>query len=196
LHELPYYAKVGVAHLWLVDLEARVVTVQRLEAGRWVTIGAYSDETEVRIEPFDGVLLNVASRWPPAGLSRRTTSHRRPSAADLAVFSWFRKRVTWLTASDPLGIADLLRAGLLVRLLLVGRWTGVIERERDRLRRIVLWLGEFDALASIASLRCERNDAGLPELSLGPRGSSLAGSCIRRTPVQLATISRSTPGCW
>jgi Uma2 family endonuclease len=67
LHKLPYYAKVGVAHLWFVDLEARVVTVQRLEAGRWVTIGAYSDETEVRIEPFDVVMLNVASWWPPAG---------------------------------------------------------------------------------------------------------------------------------
>jgi len=33
----------------------------------WVTIGAYSDETEVRIEPFDAVPLNVARWWPPAG---------------------------------------------------------------------------------------------------------------------------------
>jgi hypothetical protein len=53
--------------LWLVDLEARVLTAQRLEAGRWVTIGAYSDETEVRVEPFDVVPVNVASWWPPAG---------------------------------------------------------------------------------------------------------------------------------
>ena len=67
LRKLPYYAKVGVPHLWVVDLEARVVTVQRLESNNWVTIGAYSDETEVRIEPFDSVPLNVANWWPPAG---------------------------------------------------------------------------------------------------------------------------------
>ena len=32
-----------------------------------VSIGAYSDETEVRIEPFDAVPLDVASWWPPPG---------------------------------------------------------------------------------------------------------------------------------
>jgi Uma2 family endonuclease len=67
LHKLPYYARIGVPSMWLVDLEARVLTVQRLESGRWVTIGAYSDETEVRIEPFDAVSLDVARWWPPAG---------------------------------------------------------------------------------------------------------------------------------
>jgi Uma2 family endonuclease len=67
LRKLPYYAKVGVPHLRLVDLEAGVVTVQRLESGKWVTIGAYSDEAEVRIEPFDSVPLNVANWWPPEG---------------------------------------------------------------------------------------------------------------------------------
>jgi hypothetical protein len=28
-------------------------------------MGAYSDETEARIEPFDVVPLNVADWWPP-----------------------------------------------------------------------------------------------------------------------------------
>ena len=66
LIKLPYYAKVGVAYHWLVDLEARAVTAQRLESGRWVTIGVYGDETEARIEPFDVVPIDVASWWPPA----------------------------------------------------------------------------------------------------------------------------------
>ena len=35
LIKLPYYAKIGVAYHWLVDLDARAVTVQRLESGRW-----------------------------------------------------------------------------------------------------------------------------------------------------------------
>jgi Uma2 family endonuclease len=66
LVKLPYYAKVGVPYLWVVDLEARAVTAQRLEAGRWLTLGVYGDETEARIEPFDVVPLDVARWWPPA----------------------------------------------------------------------------------------------------------------------------------
>jgi Uma2 family endonuclease len=65
LVKMPYYASVGVAYAWIVDLEARVLTAQRLESGRWLTIGTYSDETEVRIEPFDAVPLSVADWWPP-----------------------------------------------------------------------------------------------------------------------------------
>jgi Uma2 family endonuclease len=68
LVKLPYYAKVGVAYAWVVDLEARVLTAYRLEGGAWRVIGAYSDETEARIEPFDVVPLNVADWWPPAAL--------------------------------------------------------------------------------------------------------------------------------
>jgi hypothetical protein len=88
-------------------------------------------------------------------------------ATDLAVFARFRKRLAWLTVTDPFGIADFLRAGLLVRLLLLGRWLAEVERERDRLRRVELWLGEIDALVSIASLRAERGDTRLPHLSAG-----------------------------
>jgi len=67
LRKLPYYARIGVPALWLVDLDARVLTAQRLEAGSWRTIGTYGDETEVRIEPFEAVPLDVASWWPPPG---------------------------------------------------------------------------------------------------------------------------------
>ena len=64
--KMPYYAEVGVAYAWLVDIEARVLTAQRLESSHWLTIGTYSDETEARIAPFDAVTLDVASWWPPA----------------------------------------------------------------------------------------------------------------------------------
>ena len=65
LVKLPYYAKVGVAYAWVVDLEARVLTAHRLESGAWRIVGTYSDETEARIEPFDVVPLNVVDCWPP-----------------------------------------------------------------------------------------------------------------------------------
>ena len=60
----PYYARVGVTHHWLVDLAARAVTAYRLESGRWVELGAWGDETDARIEPFDAVPLDVAAWWP------------------------------------------------------------------------------------------------------------------------------------
>jgi Uma2 family endonuclease len=68
--KMPYYARIGVAYAWLVDLEARVLTAQRLESGRWLTLGAYTDETEARIDPFDVVPLNVSDWWPPDSTDR------------------------------------------------------------------------------------------------------------------------------
>ena len=66
LRKLPYYARVAVPFLWLVDIEARVLTAHRLDGSDWRIIGTYSDETEVRIPPFDAVPLNVTDWWPPA----------------------------------------------------------------------------------------------------------------------------------
>jgi hypothetical protein len=66
LRKQPYYARIGVPYLWLVDIEARVLTVHRLESSEWRIIGTYNDETEARIAPFDAVPLDVASWWPPA----------------------------------------------------------------------------------------------------------------------------------
>jgi DNA mismatch repair ATPase MutS len=93
--------------------------------------------------------------------------HDPAIARELAAFAGFRRRISWLTASDPLSLIELVRAGLLIRLLLLDRWLRMIERERPRLRRLVLWLGEIDALVSIASLRAERSDARLPQLAAG-----------------------------
>ena len=59
----PYYARVGVSHHWLVDLDAKTLTAYRLENGRWSELGVYGDEREARIEPFDAVALDVASWW-------------------------------------------------------------------------------------------------------------------------------------
>jgi Uma2 family endonuclease len=60
----PYYARIGVAHHWLIDLEACTLTVYRLESGRWLELGVYGDDREARLEPFDIVPLDIASWWP------------------------------------------------------------------------------------------------------------------------------------
>jgi Uma2 family endonuclease len=59
----PYYARIGVAHHWLVDREAKTLTVYSLENGRWVEMGVYGDDREARIDPFAEIALDVASWW-------------------------------------------------------------------------------------------------------------------------------------
>jgi hypothetical protein len=83
---------------------------------------------------------------------------------DLAVRAQLRRRIGLLTAHDPFGILEVLRAAFLVRLFVLRSCTRIIEAERTRLRRIVVWLGELDALCSIARLRAERADAVQPDL--------------------------------
>ena len=80
-----------------------------------------------------------------------------------------RDRLIVLTVNDPLEIASMVRAGFLVRLFVLARCMTLIDRERMRLRRIVLWVGEIDALLAIARLRAERDDCRIPMLDAPPR---------------------------
>lgn len=59
----PYYAKIGVKHLWLIDIEARAVLASRLESGGWFEIGSFGDERDARIEPFAEAPLDIAAWW-------------------------------------------------------------------------------------------------------------------------------------
>lgn len=59
----PYYAKIGVQHHWVIDLEAKTLSASRNDKGQWVEIGAFGDEREVKIAPFDAVPIDVAAWW-------------------------------------------------------------------------------------------------------------------------------------
>ena len=54
----PLYAQLGVRHLWYVDPGPRVLTVSRLEQGRWVELGTHGPGATVRAEPFEEVELD------------------------------------------------------------------------------------------------------------------------------------------
>jgi Uma2 family endonuclease len=53
----PFYAQIGVSHLWYIDPEVRVLTVARLVGGQWLEIGAYGPGDKVRAEPFAEIEL-------------------------------------------------------------------------------------------------------------------------------------------
>ncbi len=63
----PFYAEVGVAWMWLVDLEAMVLTVHRNADGAWVDAGTFADDTEARAAPFSDVSIDVRAWWSDGG---------------------------------------------------------------------------------------------------------------------------------
>ena len=58
------YREVGVAHLWLVDPEARTLEAFELRDGAWVLIAALKEEDPVAVPPFDALTFSLASLWP------------------------------------------------------------------------------------------------------------------------------------
>jgi Uma2 family endonuclease len=58
-----FYARIGVAWLWYVDVEARSVSVCRLEAGTWRELAVHGDDERARLEPFAEVELDLGSWW-------------------------------------------------------------------------------------------------------------------------------------
>lgn len=68
--KLPIYAAAGVRHVWLIDPTIRTLEVLRLEDGEWVTLAVHCDGQQFRAEPFEALLLELATLWAhlsPAG---------------------------------------------------------------------------------------------------------------------------------
>jgi Uma2 family endonuclease len=57
------YAREGVRHFWLVDPEAKILEVERLEGESYRIVLTAADTDKVRAEPFDAVELDLALLW-------------------------------------------------------------------------------------------------------------------------------------
>jgi Uma2 family endonuclease len=57
------YGRCGVPYVWLVDPLTRTLEVFALESGRWIVLGFYGDNDEVRAEPFQEVAIALGSLW-------------------------------------------------------------------------------------------------------------------------------------
>ncbi|WP_426744871.1 Uma2 family endonuclease [Myxococcus faecalis] len=60
----PFYARIGINHLWFIDLDARTLLVSELREGQWVEVGTYCDEDVIRVPPFEDLELRLGELWP------------------------------------------------------------------------------------------------------------------------------------
>jgi Uma2 family endonuclease len=61
--KLPIYARVGVAHAWLIDPELRTLEVLRRTDDKWLIAETLAESAEVRAEPFDAIAFSLAILW-------------------------------------------------------------------------------------------------------------------------------------
>jgi Uma2 family endonuclease len=58
------YGANGVAHLWLLDPEARTLEAFMLAAGPWTLAGAFQDGDDIRAAPFEAIAFPLGALWP------------------------------------------------------------------------------------------------------------------------------------
>lgn len=63
LLKMPFYARAGVTHLWLVEPVNRYIEVYELKDQRWSVAATVADEETVRLTPFDAVELDLGPLW-------------------------------------------------------------------------------------------------------------------------------------
>jgi len=63
----PFYARMGVGWLWLVDSREETIQVSELVGGSWLIRQVCSDEEAVRLPPFESIELPLRGLWIPPG---------------------------------------------------------------------------------------------------------------------------------
>jgi Uma2 family endonuclease len=62
--KMPFYARAGVRHAWLVDPLVRTLEVYRaVEGPAWLLLGTFRESAIVRAEPFDAIELKLEMLW-------------------------------------------------------------------------------------------------------------------------------------
>jgi Uma2 family endonuclease len=61
--KMPFYARAGVSHGWLVDPLARTLEVFRRDGGVFRPCGTWRGDVTVRVEPFETVEIDLAYLW-------------------------------------------------------------------------------------------------------------------------------------
>jgi len=61
--KVPFYARAGVRHVWLVDPIAETLEVLRLDGAHYLLAAAYGGAEVVQAEPFQALALPLGALW-------------------------------------------------------------------------------------------------------------------------------------
>ena len=61
--KLRIYARVRVAHAWLLDPLRHTLEVLSLDSGRWAPVASHEGRGKVRAVPFDAIELDLGALW-------------------------------------------------------------------------------------------------------------------------------------
>ena len=59
------YARHGIAHYWIVDVDARTLEAFELREGRWVLSGNYDETAVAKVAPFGAIEIAVGRLFLP-----------------------------------------------------------------------------------------------------------------------------------
>ena len=57
------YAREGVAFMWFIDPETKLLEAYKLTDGKWLQLGVFAEDSEVSVEPFDAAPFKLDSLW-------------------------------------------------------------------------------------------------------------------------------------
>ena len=63
LLKLPYYARAGVKHVWLMDPILETIEVYRLSGASWNLVVVVGEDEIVALEPFEAVEIDLLPLW-------------------------------------------------------------------------------------------------------------------------------------
>lgn len=63
VRKMPLYAQFGVKYIWLLDPAAMTLDAFQNEAHRWVLLGSYAEQDQVRLAPFPEIELKLGDLW-------------------------------------------------------------------------------------------------------------------------------------
>jgi Uma2 family endonuclease len=63
----PIYLQSGVKNMWIIEPEARTVEVYRATPQGWLLLETFSDDDEMKAEPFDAFAIPLALVWGELG---------------------------------------------------------------------------------------------------------------------------------
>jgi Uma2 family endonuclease len=66
LRKFPFYARIGVPWLWVIDPQQRTLEVRELREGAWSVRSTHGDEERVRLPPFEAIEIPLSRMWIPS----------------------------------------------------------------------------------------------------------------------------------